>query len=119
MPRNVLWFQTVSQGFSAMMVDLADPARYNFPMKNFHGEDFLINKAVMAELPDEIAMANHGASGKELSVNEAVRMDPALNPVPSPNPPLNWRSASSYPGPTWIGWRSTSPQSTLLPAYAS
>ena len=44
-----------------MKIDLPDPARYHFPMKTFHGEDFLINKAMMADLPDAMAMASDGA----------------------------------------------------------
>ena len=44
-----------------MKIDLPDPARYHLPIKTFHGEDFLINKAMMADLPDAMAMASDGA----------------------------------------------------------
>ena len=46
-----------------MMVALTESARYQFPMRTFHGQDFLINKAIMAmaQMPAEAPAANHGA----------------------------------------------------------
>ena len=44
-----------------MMVELTESARYHFAMETFHGQDFLINRAILVEMTAETSAANHGA----------------------------------------------------------
>ena len=86
------------------MVDLPDSARYHFHMKTFHGEDFLINKAMMLARSAETPATSEGATRDESPVFEAGTMPPSVNLPPSSNPPLNWLEECCRPlePPRWI-----------------
>ena len=64
-----------------MGVDLTESARYHFPMKTFHGQDFLVNKAIMAmaRRPAEAPAANYGAGQESGQLGGTIRDGPQAN----------------------------------------